>query len=203
MNIKHSFFSIILTMILSVHCLAITPIDSRPIVQIETSMGIVIIRLFPDEAPITCENFLSYVNEGFYDNTIFHRVIDGFIVQGGGFTTDLKPKNSKEPIKNESQQGLSNIKGTVAMALTIDNNSASSQFFFNMANNTDLNYTTKKGKGYTVFAEIIDGFDIVEKIQKIRTTRIMFYSDIYKRNIPLHDVPEDTILLKTATVLRN
>jgi len=89
------------------------------------------------------------------------------------------------------------------MALTIDNNSASSQFFFNMANNTDLNYTTKKGKGYTVFAEIIDGFDIVEKIQKIRTTRIMFYSDIYKRNIPLHDVPEDTILLKKATVLRN
>tara|TARA_B100000131_G_scaffold203694_1_gene195605 strand:- start:18 stop:545 length:528 start_codon:yes stop_codon:yes gene_type:complete len=166
-------------------------------------MGTIIIRLFPDEAPNTCKNFLSYVNEGYYNNTIFHRVIDGFIIQGGGFNKDLKAKKTKEPIRNESRQGLSNIKGTVSMALTIDNNSAASQFFFNLANNKDLDYTTQKGKGYTVFAEVIDGERVLEKIQKVRTRRIMYYSELYKRNVPLHDVPEETIILTKATVLRN
>ncbi|MAQ64015.1 MAG: hypothetical protein CL503_01810 [Actinobacteria bacterium] len=182
---------------------SITTIDNRAIVQLETSMGTIIIRLFPDEAPNTCKNFLSYVNEGYYNNTIFHRVIDGFIIQGGGFNKDLKAKKTKEPIRNESRQGLSNIKGTVSMALTIDNNSAASQFFFNLANNKDLDYTTQKGKGYTVFAEVIDGERVLEKIQKVRTKRIMYYSELYKRNVPLHDVPEEAIILTKATVLRN
>ncbi|MBA95572.1 MAG: hypothetical protein CMP21_07625 [Rickettsiales bacterium] len=182
---------------------SITTIDNRAIVQLETSMGTIIIRLFPDEAPNTCKNFLSYVNEGYYNNTIFHRVIDGFIIQGGGFNKDLKAKKTKEPIRNESRQGLSNIKGTVSMALTIDNNSAASQFFFNLANNKDLDYTTQKGKGYTVFAEVIDGERVLEKIQKVRTRRVMYYSELYKRNVPLHDVPEEAIILTKATVLRN
>tara|TARA_B100001175_G_scaffold317727_1_gene336002 strand:- start:19883 stop:20521 length:639 start_codon:yes stop_codon:yes gene_type:complete len=203
MKLKHILLALIMIITITSTLWSITTIDNRAIVQLETSMGTIIIRLFPDEAPNTCKNFLSYVNEGYYNNTIFHRVIDGFIIQGGGFNKDLKAKKTKEPIRNESRQGLSNIKGTVSMALTIDNNSAASQFFFNLANNKDLDYTTQKGKGYTVFAEVIDGERVLEKIQKVRTKRIMYYSELYKRNVPLHDVPEEAIILTKATVLRN
>ena len=203
MKLKHILLTLIMTITITSTLWSITTIDNRAIVQLETSMGTIIIRLFPDEAPNTCKNFLSYVNEGYYNNTIFHRVIDGFIIQGGGFNKDLKAKKTKEPIRNESRQGLSNIKGTVSMALTIDNNSAASQFFFNLANNKDLDYTTQKGKGYTVFAEVIDGERVLEKIQKVRTRRVMYYSELYKRNVPLHDVPEEAIILTKATVLRN
>ncbi len=203
MKLKHILLTLIMIITITSTLWSITTIDNRAIVQLKTSMGTIIIRLFPDEAPNTCKNFLSYVNEGYYNNTIFHRVIDGFIIQGGGFNKDLKAKKTKEPIRNESRQGLSNIKGTVSMALTIDNNSAASQFFFNLANNKDLDYTTQKGKGYTVFAEVIDGERVLEKIQKVRTRRIMYYSELYKRNVPLHDVPEETIILTKATVLRN
>ena len=202
MKLKHILLTLIMIITITSTLWSITTIDNRAIVQLKTSMGTIIIRLFPDEAPNTCKNFLSYVNEGYYNNTIFHRVIDGFIIQGGGFNKDLKAKKTKEPIRNESRQGLSNIKGTVSMALTIDNNSAASQFFFNLANNKDLDYTTQKGKGYTVFAEVIDGERVLEKIQKVRTRRIMYYSELYKRNVPLHDVPEETIILTKATVLR-
>ena len=203
MKLKHILLTLIMTITITSTLWSITTIDNRAIVQLKTSMGTIIIRLFPDEAPNTCKNFLSYVNEGYYNNTIFHRVIDGFIIQGGGFNKDLKAKKTKEPIRNESRQGLSNIKGTVSMALTIDNNSAASQFFFNLANNKDLDYTTQKGKGYTVFAEVIDGERVLEKIQKVRTRRVMYYSELYKRNVPLHDVPEEAIILTKATVLRN
>ena len=203
MKVKRILQTFFFILIFSGISWAVTPIDQRPIVHIDTTLGHIMIRLFPDEAPKTCENFLSYVDEGFYDNTIFHRVIDGFIIQAGGFTKDFRHKNSKAPIHNESRQGLSNKKGTVSMALTIDNNSASSQFFFNLADNTDLDYKTRKGKGYTVFAEVIDGEKVLERIQKIRTKRIMLFSDIYKRNIPLHDVPEDTVLINKARILRN
>lgn len=202
MKLKHILLTLIMIITITSTLWSITTIDNRAIVQLKTSMGTIIIRLFPDEAPNTCKNFLSYVNEGYYNNTIFHRVIDGFIIQGGGFNKDLKAKKTKEPIRNESRQGLSNIKGTVSMALTIDNNSAASQFFFNLANNKDLDYTTQKGKGYTVFAEVIDGERVLEKIQKVRTRRIMYYSELYKRNVPLHDVPEEAIILTKATVLR-
>jgi len=202
MKLKHILLTLIMIITITSTLWSITTIDNRAIVQLKTSMGTIIIRLFPDEAPNTCKNFLSYVNEGYYNNTIFHRVIDGFIIQGGGFNKDLKAKKTKEPIRNESRQGLSNIKGTVSMALTIDNNSAASQFFFNLANNKDLDYTTQKGKGYTVFAEVIDGERVLEKIQKVRTRRVMYYSELYKRNVPLHDVPEEAIILTKATVLR-
>ena len=182
MKLKHILLTLIMIITITSTLWSITTIDNRAIVQLKTSMGTIIIRLFPDEAPNTCKNFLSYVNEGYYNNTIFHRVIDGFIIQGGGFNKDLKAKKTKEPIRNESRQGLSNIKGTVSMALTIDNNSAASQFFFNLANNKDLDYTTQKGKGYTVFAEVIDGERVLEKIQKVRTRRVMYYSELYKRS---------------------
>ena len=203
MKLKKTLLLILVNILITGTVWSVTPISNRPIVQLETTMGTIIIRLFPDEAPKTCKNFLSYVKEGYYNDTIFHRVIDGFIIQGGGFTKNLRAKNSKEPIRNESRGGLSNIKGTVAMALTIDNNSAASQFFFNLANNKDLDYTTKKGKGYTVFAEVIDGKYVLEKTQKVRTKRIMYYSDLYKRNVPLHDVPEENIVITTITILRD
>ena len=171
-------------------------------IQIETSHGDIIIQLYENEAPLTCQNFLSYVTSGFYNNTLFHRIIDGFIIQGGGFTKDYIPKKSKQTIANESKQGLSNLKGTVGMALTIDKNSASSQFYINLADNISLDYTTKKGRGYTVFAKIIEGDETINKIKKIRTKQIKVYSPTYKRNVPLYDVPEKEVVIKKMTILR-
>lgn len=182
--------------------IAIPAVEKKPIVQIQTSVGPIIIRLFPNEAPITCANFLNYVREGFYDQTLIHRVIDGFIIQGGGFTPDFIAKKTKAPIPNESRQGLSNLKYTVSMALTTDNHSAASQFFFNLADNIDLNYTTKKGRGYTVFAEVIDGKKVLDTIRNSRTRRITIYSELYKRDVPLHDVPEQQILIEKMIILR-
>ena len=182
---------------------ATTPINERPVVQLQTSMGDIIIRLFPDEAPSTCQNFLSYVRDHYYDNMLIHRVIDGFIIQTGGFEKGFVAKKSKNPIKNESRGGVSNTQGTVAMALTTDKHSASSQFFFNLANNTDLDYSTKKGRGYTVFAEVIKGKEVLNKIKQSRTRRITFYSDLYKRNVPLFDVPEFDIIVQKAQILRD
>ncbi len=197
--ILHSIISLMLATI----TLASTPISERPIVQLQTSFGDIIIRLFPDEAPETCSNFLDYVKDGFYDNTLIHRVIDGFIIQAGGFTKDYIPKPTKKPIHNESRGGLSNTRGTISMALTTDKNSATSQFFINLADNTDLNYTTSKGRGYTVFAEVIKGLEVVDKIKKVRTRRLIIYSELYKRNVPLYDVPEFDIELKKVIILRN
>ena len=182
--------------------LSITPIEKRPIIQFETSMGDIVIRLFPDEAPLTCKNFLSYVNDKFYDNTIIHRIIDGFIIQGGGFSPNYVAKPFKKAIRNESRLGLSNLKHTVAMALTTDQNSAASQFFFNLADNTDLDYSTKKGSGYTVFAEVIDGHKTLEKIQKIRTRKISIHSPLYNTKVPIYEAPEIEILIKSVRVLR-
>lgn len=179
-----------------------TPIEKRPLVQIQTSLGDIIIRLFPDEAPLTCENFLIYVNDKFYNETLIHRVIDGFLIQAGGFDTNYNPKKTRSPIKNESITAQSNLKGTVSMALKLDKDSASSQFFFNLADNTDLDYTTKKARGHTVFAEVIQGYETLTKISKVRTRRITIYSELYKRNVPLYDFPEEDIIIKEIKILR-
>ena len=187
--------------LLTIH--AETPIEKRPLIQIQTSKGDIIIRLFPDEAPITCKNFITYVNDNYYDNTLVHRIIDGFLIQAGGFDTKYKPKKTRAPIKNESRTGKSNVKGTVSMALKLDKNSASSQFFFNLADNTDLDYTTKKGRGYTVFAEVIQGYDTLSKISKVRTRKITIYSKLHKRNVPLYDFPEEDIIIKSIKILRS
>lgn len=183
-------------------CYARTALTERPLVHIQTSMGDIIIRLFPDEATTTCENFLMYVRNNFYDNTLIHRVIDGFIIQGGGFVKDYIPKKTKKPIKSEARGGLKNKKWTVAMALTTDKNSAASQFFINLADNPDLDYTTKRKKGFTVFAEVIEGIDTLNKIKIIRTKTLDIYSDMYKRNVPLYNVPEKDIIIKKASILR-
>tara|TARA_B100001989_G_C24544319_1_gene469696 strand:+ start:2258 stop:2866 length:609 start_codon:yes stop_codon:yes gene_type:complete len=174
----------------------------NPLVLIETTKGNIIVKLFPQEAPITCENFLSYVNEGFYTNTLIHRVIDGFIIQGGGFTPDYIPKKTKKHIKNESRKGLSNTKGSLAMALTTSKHSATTQFFINLADNLDLDYTTKKGKGYTVFGEVIDGEETLDNIRRTRTRKINIFSERHNQNVALHDTPIDKIIIKSIKVLR-
>jgi len=141
----------------------------KPVVVLDTSLGAITLELDPDKAPITVENFLKYVDEGFYDNLIFHRVIPGFMVQGGGMTDQMVEKSmgKHQPIKNESSNGLSNDRGTVAMARTANPNSATCQFFINHVDNPSLN---TYGGGYTVFGKVIDGIDVVDKIAKVPTT---------------------------------
>jgi len=141
----------------------------KPVVVLDTSLGAITLELYPDKAPITVENFLKYVDEGFYDNLIFHRVMPGFMVQGGGMTDQMveKSQGKHQPIKNESSNGLSNDRGTIAMARTADPNSATCQFFINHVDNPNLN---TYGGGYTVFGKVIDGLDVVDKIAKVPTT---------------------------------
>ena len=144
---------------------------ANPKVKIETSKGTMILELYPDKAPVTVANFLSYVNDGAYDGTIFHRVIKNFMNQGGGFTADFKKVATKEPIKNEADNGLKNLKDTVAMARTGDPHSATNQFFINTADNAFLDHTSKtsRGWGYTVFGKIIEGQNVSGIISRAAT----------------------------------
>jgi peptidyl-prolyl cis-trans isomerase A (cyclophilin A) len=138
-------------------------------VAMETSKGTIVLELYPDKAPITVKNFFSYVDEKFFDSTIFHRVIDGFMIQGGGFTADMNQKKTHAPIQIESKNGLTNKRGTIAMARTNDPNSATSQFFINVADNAMLDYPKPDGNGYTVFGKVIEGMDVVDKIKTVTT----------------------------------
>ena len=142
---------------------------ANPQVELRTSLGMITLELYPERAPVTVKNFLQYVEDGFYDGTIFHRVIDGFMIQGGGFTRDLNPKPTRAPIPIESQNGLRNDVGTIAMARTRDANSATAQFFINVVNNDDLNYPKPDGHGYTVFGKVIKGMETVNKVAKVPT----------------------------------
>ncbi len=158
-----------------------------PMVVFETSHGQLTLELFPEEAPITVENFLQYVDDGFYDGTIFHRVIPGFVVQGGGFDEGFQQKPTRDPIKNEADNGLKNERGTLSMARTQQRDSATSQFFINLADNAFLDHGTRDF-GYAVFARITDGMDVVDKIAQIRTG-----------NRGMHqDVPEEDIVVQRA-----
>ncbi len=154
--------------------------DAKPKVALETSKGRIVLELFPDKAPKTVANFLAYVDSGFYDETIFHRVIDGFMVQGGGFTADMKQKTPNAPVDNEADNGLRNDRGTVAMARTMQPHSATAQFFINSVNNDPLNHRTKtpQGWGYTVFARVIEGMNVVDTIGRVATTRKGGASDV-------------------------
>ena len=136
---------------------------------INTSKGSIVIETYPEKAPITVKNFENYVNKGFYNGTIFHRVIDGFMIQGGGFTNDMSEKQTDAPIKNEAANGLKNKKYSVAMARTSIPDSATSQFFINVKNNDFLDYTGQSGPGYCVFGKVIEGQDVVDKIGKLKT----------------------------------
>jgi len=138
-------------------------------VLLKTSMGDITLELYPDKAPKSVENFLGYVNSGFYDGTVFHRVISNFMIQGGGFTADLRQKKTRAPIANESKNGLSNLRGTLAMARTADPNSATAQFFINTVDNPRLDYAGDANPGYCVFGKVVAGMDVVDKIRTVQT----------------------------------
>ncbi len=144
---------------------------ARPVVHMQTSMGEIVLELDAAKAPRSVENFIRYVREGFYDGTIYHRVIDGFMIQGGGFSQDYQRKDTHEPIRNEADNGLLNKRGTIAMARTNDPHSATAQFFINIADNRFLNHSsqTPRGWGYTVFGQVINGMDTVDRIRRTPT----------------------------------
>ena len=159
----------------------------------KATQGVITLELDAVHAPKSTENFLNYVNKGFYDGTIFHRVIKGFMLQGGGFTADMKQKPTDAPIENEAANGLKNDKYTVAMARTSDPHSATGQFFINVVDNAFLNHTapTGQGWGYAVFGKVVKGEDVVESIKKVRTTRKGFHDD----------VPFDAVVIDKAVAL--
>jgi len=154
--------------------------EENPMVIMETSEGTIKIELWADKAPITVTNFLSYVDEGLFDSTIFHRVIENFMLQGGGFDADMKEKATKEPIKNEASADLKNDRGTIAMARTNVIDSATSQFFINHKDNDFLNHRddTAGGFGYAVFGKVVEGMDVVDKISKVETGNRGFHQDV-------------------------
>jgi peptidyl-prolyl cis-trans isomerase B (cyclophilin B) len=164
---------------------------TNPTVRIETSMGNIVLELDAVNAPISTANFIVYANEGFYEDTIFHRVIDGFMVQGGGLTADMSDKsNKKAPVKNEAANGLKNDHGTVAMARTNVVDSATSQFFINVGENSFLNHTapTPQGFGYAVFGKVTDGMDVVEAIRQVKTGNKGMHQDVPVENITIQKV---------------
>lgn len=162
----------------------------NPSVEFETSQGNFTVELYPEKAPKTVANFLQYVKDGFYENTIFHRVISRFMIQGGGFERDLTEKNTREPIANESNNGLLNEPGTIAMARTMDPNSATAQFFVNLTDNQFLNYTSPDPEqiGYCVFGKVTSGFEVVQKIGLSPTTSMGRNADVPIKSITIKSV---------------
>ncbi len=167
--------------------------STLPRVKLETNHGDIVIELNTEKAPVTAENFLDYVKEGFYDNVIFHRVIKNFMIQGGGMQPGMKEKNTRAPINNEANNGLKNDKYTVAMARTNDPHSASAQFFINSNNNDFLNHTapTAQGWGYAVFGKVVEGTDIVDQIENVKTGNRGFHQD----------VPADDVVIQKASIV--
>ena len=181
---------------LSLIVLSSSALAENPIVKLETSEGDITVVLFADKSPKTVDNFLAHVDEGFYENTIFHRVIDNFMVQGGGFDVDLKQKKTERKVINESKNRVHNDRGTLAMARTNDPDSAGSQFFINQRNNPRLDWTPFK-PGYTVFGEVITGMRIVDFIASTPTGNAVGKTD--KGQMPLQNVPLDPIVLLRVT----
>ncbi len=165
--------------------------DKQKMVKLETSLGDIVIELDETAAPVTVKNFLGYVEDGFFDGTIFHRVINGFMIQCGGFTADMRQKQTRAPIVNEAKNGLKNDRGTIAMARTNDPDSATSQFFINHKDNDFLNYIEGRNPGYAVFGRTVEGMDVVDKIAAVKTT--------VRSGTP--DVPVETVLIKSAKVV--
>lgn len=164
-------------------------------VQLKTTFGTLTLELDGEKAPKTVENFLNYVKDGFYDGTIFHRVINNFMIQGGGFDADMNQKPTAEPIENEADNGLKNDRGTIAMARTMDPHSATAQFFINVSDNDFLNHTGKnmQGWGYAVFGKVVDGDSVIDKIRVIETGSRAGHQD----------VPKDSIVIESATILED
>jgi len=161
-------------------------------VKLHTNYGTITLELYADKAPVTVENFLTYVKDGFYNGTIFHRVISNFMIQGGGMEPGMKEKATNAPIKNEADNGLSNERGTIAMARTMEPHSASAQFFINVKDNTFLNHSspTPNGWGYAVFGRVVDGMDVVDKIKEVQTGNAGYHQD----------VPVEDVIIESAEV---
>lgn len=170
-----------------------TTMSTNPKVLLKTNKGDITLEIDAEKAPKTAENFLNYVNDGFYDGTIFHRVINNFMVQGGGFEVGMKQKETQAPIENEADNGLKNEVYTIAMARTNDPHSATAQFFINVQNNDFLNHTnpTPNGWGYAVFGKVVDGIDIVDTIKTVKTGSKGFHQD----------VPVEDVIIESATVI--
>lgn len=168
--------------------------SAAPKVRLDTSMGAIVLELNREKAPASVDNFLSYVKDGHYDGTIFHRVIGNFMIQGGGFTQDYRQKATKAPIKNEADNGLKNERGTVAMARTSDPHSATAQFFINVVDNDFLNFTAanSRGWGYAVFGKVVEGMDVVDKIRNTPTGSGGPFPT---------DVPREMVVIQKATVV--
>jgi peptidyl-prolyl cis-trans isomerase A (cyclophilin A) len=166
--------------------------QAAPKVAFDTTMGTFVIELAPKQAPKTVANFLEYVKAGHYDNTIFHRVIPGFMVQGGGFTSDMTEKSTRSPIPLESQSGLKNERGTVAMARRADPNSATSQFFVNLVDNPRLDYPNPDGHGYAVFGKVVEGMDVIDRIKAVPTASVKGHQN----------VPVTAVMIKSARIVK-
>jgi len=168
-------------------------VDMPPVVELDTNMGAIVIELNEEKAPKTVENFLNYVKSGQYDGTIFHRIIDGFMIQGGGMDAEMNEKPTNAPVENEADNGLKNEKGTIAMARTQDPHSATSQFFLNVKDNDFLNHTGKnmQGWGYTVFGKVTSGMDVIEKMKGVPTGRFGMHAD----------VPKEPVVINSATII--
>ena len=168
--------------------------EESPRVSLQTNQGVIVLELDAEKAPVSVENFLAYVREGYYEGMIFHRVIKDFMIQGGGFDADFNKKETHDPIKNEADNGLSNMQGTVAMARTSDPHSGSAQFFINTVDNGFLDHTapTARGWGYAVFGKVVEGMDVVEKIRVIPTSGSGPFPT---------DVPETPVIIEKALIL--
>ncbi len=173
---------------------AVLAAETNPTVRMETNRGLVVMELYRDKAPKTVENFLRYVQDGFYDGTMFHRVIKNFMIQGGGFTVEYRKKPTRSPVGNEADNGLKNKRGSVAMARTTDPHSATAQFFINVVDNDFLNHRTPtpRGWGYTVFGQVTDGMDVVDEIRGVPTGSGGPFSK---------DVPQEPVIIQKMTVV--
>ena len=170
-----------------------TALDPTPHVALKTSMGEIVLELDQEKAPKSVANFLQYVKSGYYKGTVFHRVIDGFMIQGGGFDKNMKQKATKAPIQNEAQNGLQNVTYSIAMARTGDPHSATSQFFINVGNNGALDYPGRDGYGYTVFGKVVSGMDVVDKIKAVPVTD----------KGPHQNVPVTPVVIESVTLLKS
>ncbi|MCL4757607.1 MAG: peptidyl-prolyl cis-trans isomerase [Rhodocyclaceae bacterium] len=168
---------------------------ANPKVEVRTSHGVIVLELNEKEAPISVDNFLKYVTTGYYDGTIFHRVIDGFMVQGGGFDAEMRQKPTLAPIQNEAKNGLRNVQGSIAMARTSNPHSASAQFFINLVDNRALDYPSRDGWGYAVFGRVISGFEVVQAIGKVATGSVGPYQNVPSKPV----IVESMRLIESAT----
>ena len=191
---KTTFVSTLIVLTILIFAGSAIAEDINPKVVLETSKGKIVLELYPDNAPETVKNFLNYVDAKFYDGMIFHRVIPNFMIQGGGFTTDMKRKTTRPPIKNEADKGLKNDRGTIAMARTGDPHSATAQFFINSKNNDFLNYRSKtqQGWGYAAFGKVVDGMKTVDAISAVKTKTVS----------GVRDVPAEQVIIKSARLLK-